>query len=155
MRASAVACTYVYVCVLMRSAYVYVHTVCMHVASHARMHPYTRGTRCSSLAVAAAARERAHWTGVIKQQDNDGDLRGPTANGLTRRFLRGQHARRRERKVERPRARFINLARVCDTHADATWTRLGSARARLDAGRRDGNAARPGAPARQAGGLFI
>lgn len=91
-------------------------------------------------------RERAHWTGVIKQQDNDGDLRGPTANGLTRRFLRGQHARRRERKVERLRARFINLARATRTQMrlGLDSARLGSTQLDCSGTTRD-DAARPGA----------
>lgn len=95
--------------------------------------------------MAAAARESPQWTKVIKQQDNDGDLRGPTANGLTRRFLRGQHAHRCERKVERQRARFINLIvratrtqMRCDSENSA---QLSSAR--LDA--TQGDATGPGA----------
>jgi len=48
------------------------------------------------VAAAARARERERELdrGIIKQQDNDGDLRGPTANGLTHRiFARARTAR--------------------------------------------------------------
>lgn len=146
MHASVAACARMYVCM-----YVYtprrasdafrIRVRCTYgrvARTHTRAQRVERVVRPSRW---QRPRERAHWTGVIKQQDNDGDLRGPTANGLTRKFLRGQHARRRERKVERPRARFINLVR-----ATRTQMRLGLGSARLDWTRDD--ATGPGAQAR-------
>lgn len=83
MCASAVACTYV--CISLASdafrIRVTMHTLLSHVHTRKLMERVVRPSRWQR------PRERAYWTGVIKQQDNDGDLRGPTANGLTRRFL--------------------------------------------------------------------
>jgi len=131
---------------LMRFAYV---LQCMRCVP--RTHAYKLMERVVRPSRWQRPRERAYWTGVIKQQDNDGDLRGPTANGLTCRFLHGQHARRRERKVERLRARFINLARATRTQMRLGWTWLDSTRR--------GTTMRPGALTRwrplHTKGLFI
>lgn len=66
----------------------------LHILAHAC--PRTDARRIASrlclvdVSLAVAAAESPLDKGrVIKQQDNDGDLRGPTANGLTHRFLRG------------------------------------------------------------------
>ncbi|KAL0112034.1 hypothetical protein PUN28_013329 [Cardiocondyla obscurior] len=48
---------------------------------------------------------------LLVPRDNDGDLRGPTANGLTRKFLRGQHTRVGARERWRDPSRDLLISR--------------------------------------------
>lgn len=90
--------------------------VCMRVCASrrarastpARGRTHTRGKATSVVPRRGGGSGRAREpTGqeIIKQQDNDGDLRGSTANGLTRRiFTRAARASAREKGGEAPRA---------------------------------------------------